>query len=87
MTRACFNNPAAAATYVLGDWDRAAEKWTAKSLTLVSQKTDTRHLLHHGNLPPALEVWHEGRCGRCGRKLTTPQSVETGFGPVCAQNL
>lgn len=30
-----------------------------------------------------LEVWHEGRCGRCGRKLTVPESVEAGFGPEC----
>lgn len=30
------------------------------------------------------EVWHEGRCGRCGRRLTVPESVESGFGPECA---
>lgn len=32
---------------------------------------------------PNLEVWHEGRCGRCGRKLTVPESIESGFGPEC----
>lgn len=32
-----------------------------------------------------VEVWHEGRCGRCGRKLTVPESIITGLGPVCAQ--
>lgn len=30
-----------------------------------------------------LEVWHEGRCGRCNRKLTVPESIEQGFGPEC----
>lgn len=30
-----------------------------------------------------LEVWHEGRCGKCGRKLTVPESIESGFGPEC----
>lgn len=35
-------------------------------------------------LPPALKVWHSGTCSRCGRELTTPESVETGIGPVCA---
>ena len=30
------------------------------------------------------EVWHEGRCGRCGRKLTVPSSIANGFGPECA---
>ena len=32
-----------------------------------------------------LEIWHEGRCGRCGRKLTVPESIESGFGPDCIQ--
>lgn len=35
------------------------------------------------DLGPA-EVWHEGRCGRCGRALTVPESIESGLGPVCA---
>lgn len=26
---------------------------------------------------------HVGKCGRCGRKLTTPKSIETGLGPEC----
>jgi len=30
------------------------------------------------------EVWHAGRCGRCNRKLTVPESIETGLGPECA---
>jgi hypothetical protein len=37
-----------------------------------------------GALGDALEVWHEGRCGRCGRKLTVPESLAQGFGPECA---
>ena len=28
--------------------------------------------------------YHEGRCGRCGRTLTVPESIATGMGPVCA---
>lgn len=31
----------------------------------------------------AVEVWHEGACGRCGRKLTVPESIERGLGPTC----
>lgn len=34
-------------------------------------------------VPETLEVWHEGRCGRCGKKLTVPESIESGFGPHC----
>lgn len=37
-----------------------------------------------GELPDQLEIWHEGSCGRCGRKLTVPESVRSGFGPECA---
>lgn len=36
-----------------------------------------------GKMPPECDVHHEGRCGRCGRALTTPESIESGFGPVC----
>jgi hypothetical protein len=28
-------------------------------------------------------VLHAGRCGRCGRVLTVPASIESGFGPEC----
>ena len=35
-------------------------------------------------LPVPLEVWHEGRCGRCGRLLTVPESIGRGIGPECA---
>lgn len=41
--------------------------------------------LSAGQIHPELGVWHEGRCGRCGRRLTTPESIETGLGPVCAR--
>jgi hypothetical protein len=41
-----------------------------------------RHL-SAGKMPEGLAVWHEGRCARCGRRLSTPRSIATGFGPVC----
>lgn len=37
-----------------------------------------------GRMPSELQVWHEGRCGACGRKLTVPESLVTGLGPECA---
>lgn len=36
------------------------------------------------NLDDKVEVWHEGRCCRCGRRLTVPSSIEAGIGPECA---
>lgn len=38
----------------------------------------------YGTVPDTVEFWHEGRCGRCGRVLTVPESIATGFGPECA---
>lgn len=34
-----------------------------------------------------VEVWHEGRCARCSRKLTVPSSISIGLGPECAQRV
>lgn len=31
----------------------------------------------------AWQVWHTGRCSRCGRLLTVPESIEKGIGPEC----
>ena len=35
-------------------------------------------------LPEKVEVLHDGCCGRCGRKLTHPESLHIGLGPECA---
>ncbi len=32
-------------------------------------------------------IYHEGRCGRCGRALTVPASITSGFGPECLGQL
>lgn len=55
---------------------RDAPSWKAFAWTL-------QKLCKH-EMPEQLEVWHEGRCGRCGRKLTVPESIASGLGPVCA---
>lgn len=41
--------------------------------------------LRNNVLPDTLEIWHEGKCGRCGRTLTVPESIERGLGPECAK--
>lgn len=43
--------------------------------------------LRAGKMPETLEVWHEGRCGRCNRTLTVPESIENGFGPECINHI
>jgi hypothetical protein len=64
------------------------------SLTRASKMTDEsmpvrafRYLYQHlanRQFPADLSLWHEGKCGRCDRKLTVPESVERGIGPECA---
>lgn len=35
------------------------------------------------NLIKQLDIYHEGKCGVCGRKLTTPESIVRGIGKIC----
>jgi hypothetical protein len=58
-----------------------AEAPSAKAFTWFAAK------ILRSQLPAELEVWHEGRCGHCNRKLTTPESCGTGFGPDCSEKL
>jgi hypothetical protein len=63
-------------------------------LTSKSQMTDSStpvkafrfmctQVIENETVPEQLEVWHEGRCGRCNRLLTVPESIERGIGPEC----
>lgn len=33
--------------------------------------------------PAEFQFWHEGKCARCGRALTDPDSIARGYGPLC----
>lgn len=33
--------------------------------------------------PNKLKIVHSGKCFRCGRTLTTPESIKSGIGPIC----
>ncbi len=39
------------------------------------------------NLPEVIEIYHEGKCGRCGRQLTVPESIVSGFGSECVKKI
>jgi len=41
------------------------------------------HVVDGKDFPAGFEALHHGHCGVCGRKLTTPESIEAGIGPVC----
>jgi hypothetical protein len=64
------------------------------SLTRASRATDGaasvkafRFFWESTQLHEALVVRHEGRCGRCGRTLTVPESIDRGIGPDCAEQM
>lgn len=42
--------------------------------------------LRKGDLPNQIEIWHEGKCAKCGRSLTDPESIKLGWGPYCRKN-
>jgi hypothetical protein len=46
-----------------------------------------RHLNAPVSKIAAVKVSHEGKCCRCGRKLTVPESIESGIGPECAAQM
>ncbi len=63
-------------------------KHSAKSL--ISDKSQSVNVFRYiidklssRSLPSYIEVWHSGKCGKCGKKLTTPDSIASGFGPTC----
>ena len=64
-------------------------RWTVKSripadTTIVKTFCWFWRQLHlEKPLPTKIEVYHEGICGRCGRRLTVPESINAGYGPVC----
>lgn len=43
--------------------------------------------LYEGNTGMNIRIYHVGTCGRCGRKLTTPESIVNGIGPECAKKV
>lgn len=47
------------------------------------------YVIHHlgmGTLNSTIEIFHDGKCGKCGRQLTDPISVEHGLGPHCRKS-
>lgn len=42
-----------------------------------------RRIWLQDSLPDGYSIRHAGKCGRCGRLLTTPDSIEIGLGPEC----
>lgn len=55
----------------------SSESQSVKVLDFVTSR------LKNDNLPVFIEIWHEGKCCKCGRSLTDPESIKVGMGPNC----
>jgi hypothetical protein len=44
-------------------------------------------VLRNHTMPAKLQIRHDGTCGRCGRTLTVPESIDNGIGPECIKML
>ena len=62
----------------------AKSKMTLESAPVRAFEFFTKRVLNANEIPAELEVYHEGRCGRCARALTVPESIVRGLGPECA---
>lgn len=59
---------------------KAIVDWTFARVASGAELTGTKK----DGTPFVVRCLHEGRCACCGRKLTVPESIDTGIGPVCA---
>lgn len=71
-----------------GTDDVPAFRTTAKTKNPKSASVEgfnwfSRTLFGAGTKLGQVEFWHEGKCGRCRRPLTDPDSIACGVGPVC----
>lgn len=80
-------------TYVGILTDAGAVKLTRKSRLLESSlpvkviRWALNEIKAGRQLPKGYTCQHEGKCCRCGRMLTTPESIDSGIGPECASKV
>lgn len=74
-------------TVIQGNYKHGKKSHITKDAQSVKVFEYVLNKLKINNLPDFVEVWHEGKCGKCGRTLTVPSSIATGLGPECVKSL
>jgi hypothetical protein len=73
--------------------DKGTVKCTAKSVYLPHTKEyqvavwACQAVINQKLIPEGYKIDHAGRCGKCGKELTDPVSIERGIGPDCWETL
>ena len=57
----------------------------SKLQIIVKPSTETEDAITA--LPEFIEVYHSVRCVKCGKRLTTPNSINLGYGPDCIKRV
>ena len=65
----------------------ANSRYNLESLPVKVANWALRCIWSELDIPLGYTIQHAGKCGRCGRKLTVPSSIESGIGPECAKML
>lgn len=60
-----------------------ASKFADDSNTVKAARWVMGRVINQLQIPDQIDIRHSGRCGRCGRTLTTPESLDRGIGPEC----
>jgi hypothetical protein len=79
-TKSC--NRASSRVFKVCDW---AIKVIAYGGYVTAFDVDGKVMVVKPGLPGGYKIQHAGKCGRCGRLLTVPESIESGIGPECAK--
>ena len=58
-------------------------KFSNDSKQMKAAKWIMTRIAYGSEFPDFFEIRHAGKCGRCGRTLTTPESLDCGIGPEC----
>jgi hypothetical protein len=65
-------------------WFTAKSKMNAESTPIKVLRWALAQIIKGNPLPSGYAVQHAGKCCCCGRTLTTPESISSGIGPICA---
>lgn len=60
-----------------------ASKFAEDSNTVKAARWVVSRVMLGTQIPDQIDIRHAGKCGRCGRTLTTPESLDRGIGPEC----